>query len=471
MGAKTATKTPPGYPSGYDPGLAPISGKSYKAGMGLITATEGALPSYLRPKTQAQLNADAGSYVHSQIDPQIAQIESGIDARSKAGTAAIGNYTKEWGDYLGGEGARVAAPWDEAISGTKDDMGALASFLGKKGGEDQAALTSKIASTFGNEDSSQQQQLATDATAGAAHGSAGNTLARGDAALTYLRGGKAADVGMAEQLPGVAMLGGQQSLRQLAEQLNAEQKDSTDKVRATVPGLLADIKQRLDDRNVKVSEDAVGHHENTASLLNQYLTSTQDRELQKAVGRQGFATGAADFGQKATQLDQSQQQIDAANTSQAEQTRHDKATESIDRSNASAPGSPKAKHDAFLNSEANVDKLFSGLVSKKAVPTVWLAPGADGKAHIVPPNTPGATQTTMPGASPQPVVPDWNTAINQGVALVSADLIAQGYTPAQIRQMVVAQAIALHIPQPPKAKPKAKNTSGMSNDPVHDAKR
>lgn len=199
-----------------------------------LTTQTPALDPYLRPLTPAQIQAQASTAVRSQVDPLIGQITQAIQARSKAGSNAIGAYTGQLQSALAPMAGQTQAAYTGAGTALAGMSQALADRLAAAG-QGLTAQTSGALTAAGQDTAPADRATAFGNGAAAASQAGGNA----DAAALQTQGLAATDY--ARALPGIAGLGGIQQAGNLQSQLGADLATQTGQVTAQVPGLIQSV--------------------------------------------------------------------------------------------------------------------------------------------------------------------------------------------------------------------------------------
>lgn len=200
------------------------------------------------PLTDAQLNERASASVRSQLDPIIAQIRAGIEARSRFGQAAIGGLTNSLGGLLSSAGPQSQGIYDRARATEAQASSGLAAALGQFGtnlsGEQGAKLALQGAPAGLTADiTGGTQQTAT--------GAANANLASATAEQQMLNTQGAAAGAYGAKLPGIAALTGIQHSRDLESQLSGDLSKQLADIESQAPGLISSVLQHLRDNEIQ----------------------------------------------------------------------------------------------------------------------------------------------------------------------------------------------------------------------------
>lgn len=197
-----------------------------------VAARTAGLPPVL---TEQQLAARA----QGEVDPLIAAISARINARAQAGAGAISGYTKQLASDLGQYAPQAANIYGQAQQAQAGTDAALSQMLSGQGNDLAANLSAKLGAAG-------MPQTVIDKTTGDAKtvgtGSAGALYGTGSAALSNLISQGASAQDYASKLPGIAGLGGLQSMRALEQQSQSQLADQSAQVEQQLPTILSSLR-------------------------------------------------------------------------------------------------------------------------------------------------------------------------------------------------------------------------------------
>lgn len=248
----------------------------------------------LAPLSEKAIARQSRSYVNAQILPLIAQINSEVDRRNRAGQAAIAGNTDTLAGHLAPIAGEIHARNEAAQNQQRSDDAALAAHLTGAGALQGSQLAAQLAAI--NAPAEQVQQVAGGATAAGA-GAGATSAALGSASLAHLLAAGTAQENYASELPAFARLGGAQRSSQLGVQLENQRATQVGDVRAKVPGLLQQIIQQARDREfqkgVAIQSGLVDTAKLNASSAYQTARVTQAGLNAQETARHNAATEAA----------------------------------------------------------------------------------------------------------------------------------------------------------------------------------
>lgn len=354
-----------------------------------------------------------GARARGLLDPVVQRITDQVNARAKAGSEAISGYTGSLAQALAAEVGNVHTAYAPSEQATAAAQSALADRLSGAGTDQASQLAARLASIGSPEVTGAAASQVQANGAGS-----GNALyGTGIAALEQMLGNEASGKGYAEKLPGLVRLTGAQELSQLQQSAQHDIADKTSSILDQLPGLVSQMRQ--DNETRRTNRSSVGLD------LWKYLTGRNDA---LAVGKQKTAAAVT-----AAQVTADTKAAADAKKAADKQAADDKATAA--KRQAALTTASSAAIDVFgNNNSASVTNQATG--EKRKI-----------KVKI--------------GS------PAYNEAISKAVAAVS-DALSPYMTHAQIVQYVQAKAKAFFAPADPAG---PVNTSGMSNDPMHDAVR
>jgi len=291
----------------------------------------------------AQQMALARKYVAAQTTPLLKQINSGFDARARAGQGAIAGYTNELAQSLVGAKAQTHDIYAQAQGEQSAIDTALANRIAAAGAGGGAELGQKLATAGLSPDANtlaQQGAGAAAASAGSSSASLSSLVARGAASENY-----------AGQLPGLAKLGGLQRAKDYAAQLESERATQVGDLRSKIPALIQSILGDVRNQEfqkaaanlsyggdlAKIQADTAYHNEALAQ---------RDRAVAAANARTGMT-----LRERAREHDRSLAEQTSADAAAArartqanrERARHNRASEKTARYRAHHPASGKGK--------------------------------------------------------------------------------------------------------------------------------
>ncbi|HXH87327.1 MAG TPA: hypothetical protein VNI55_01800 [Gaiellaceae bacterium] len=232
----------------------------------------------LAPTSDNMIRRNTTENVRAQIDPIIAEISRSIEARAKAGMGAIGGYTNELAQNLGGFDVKARDIYADAQGRQASVNNALAESARGEGGRLQAELAGKLGAA-GITDTGTSGEAAR-----IGQGSAGASFARGGADLSELIARSASAQEYAAKLPGLARLGGLQSARTLQLESSKDLADQTGQIRSQVPGLIAELLESGRGREITKAGARDARFNTDVGLAE----GARDREVNKGIARAGL---------------------------------------------------------------------------------------------------------------------------------------------------------------------------------------
>lgn len=195
--------------------------------------------------------AMAQEQVSALINPLIKQFEESIARRSREGGRAIGAATDAFVKGVEPLAGDLGSVYDTSISGVKGVNDVLSQYIKDAGG----MVSSELGKLIPEKDAGAARGAATTFGGGLSVGQ----MAQGASTLSRMYADRVADVGYAEKMPGYARGFGVEAVKDFERQLNLQRDQGLGEIRGQVPGLISQI-----------------------------LNSIQDRELTKATARKGF---------------------------------------------------------------------------------------------------------------------------------------------------------------------------------------
>lgn len=300
----------------------------FKRNVNTIMKLLGGIDKTYRATPRLAQQREATQYVGSQIAPRVREVEKSIGRRSAAGQGSITGYTKELAGIYDKGIADVNAAYDKQRSEEQAANDSLSQFLRGRGADASAELASKFqqagleapppspeAGTPGPPTDAGRGPLPPTALppedtrlsqmpAGLGQGVGGESAARGFSALSRIGSEGAAARSLAAEMPGIAALGGQKASKDLQLQLNREQSDRVGELESQAPGLIQNILQTQQDRELQKAGARTALRGSRAEMYQNLLNSTEDRDLQRAIANQGLNTDMANLGEQQYQFDQ-----------------------------------------------------------------------------------------------------------------------------------------------------------------------
>lgn len=192
------------------------------------------------PLSMGQIRTQA----QGMVDPVIARITQAVQQRAAGQAQAVEGYTNRLAQSLGGLGATMGAPYQQAQAATATSNQALADRLsgaGQQGGQDLAARLASI-----NAPGAVDPAVAAVQNAGTG---AGNSLyASGNAALQQLIANAASAKSYGQKLPGVAQLGGIQQAGLVRQQAAGDLASGITQAESQLPTIVGNLRSMSDQR-------------------------------------------------------------------------------------------------------------------------------------------------------------------------------------------------------------------------------
>jgi hypothetical protein len=189
-------------------------------------------------------------------DPVVKQIQASIGSRARAGMGAIGGYTNQLGQVLGGLAQTAGDPYRQAQQGQAASDSALMQAVTGAGNDQAQQLAAKLAQIGA-------PQAAVDATSGVvgqnAQGAGAALYGQGSASLSELLGREASARDYAGKQQGIGGLAGLQAGRDLQLSATKDFADQAGAVRARVPDVISQALTNINASRETARQDAFAH--------------------------------------------------------------------------------------------------------------------------------------------------------------------------------------------------------------------
>lgn len=277
---------PPKVTKQKAPKVTPPKSSAPAAAPSGLTAGDQALAKYLASlygptHSDADLQTMASGYVHSAIDPEIANLTSQAKGNLSSGADALKQIYDQYASRMAGESDKVHADTAGALATEQNAGSSLRDYLASEGGANAAGVTA----AGGDAPAGSAMALGAGAAgAGVARlgaGTAGEAASRGYTGLSELNQEGAAANRHADEMPGLARLEGGRALGSLAGQVEGDLKTKTDTLLAQIPGMTNDL-------YTKLSEDSQAARQAKAQVLSSFYGSTLDRNAQVGIAMAGL---------------------------------------------------------------------------------------------------------------------------------------------------------------------------------------
>jgi len=218
-----------------------VAPKFQQAGQPLSTDYLSAIP-------MNQLQSNASSTIQQTLAPLIKRMTDAFTQRSRSGSAAIGEYTKDWANMQTGLPERIGGFYDQAIQGSQNVSQGLANFATQQG----QALGGDIGAKMAGINAPPETAAATSGVvAGQGAGAGLAAMGYGSATQDQLLTSKAGEQTYGAKLPGVIGGFGFNKLRDFQQGLNTDMRDQLGDINAKIPGMVSDLYQSLYQREVE----------------------------------------------------------------------------------------------------------------------------------------------------------------------------------------------------------------------------
>lgn len=259
-----------------------------------IAGMFGGIDPSFNARSDAEISRLAGSDVASIIDPQIARITERISGQARQGhdaiTKAYGGLAESAKDVAG----NVRQDYGQAEGDLAATTGALGEFLKGRGASAFADLSGKLG------DAGLPQDAVQDAAGGAqglAAGAAGEAAGRGFSGLTRTIGERAANLGYADKLPGLAALSGADLGRTHEAGMRELLDNSLGDITAQIPGLTSELARGYRGDEITKAGQRSGHKSGLAQLASAFLQGTLNRDASTKIADAARNLDASQFNQ------------------------------------------------------------------------------------------------------------------------------------------------------------------------------
>lgn len=361
----------------------------------------------LAPRSDQQIRSRVRADVMAETDPQIADINRAITRRSRAETDAIGGYTNQLAQALGGYEGRAKSIYGDAQARQAAVDAALSGKLTASGDTLAEGLSARLAQAgLGGERAASEATQDVRATGSGA----GNALyGVGSAGLSDLISRGAGAQAYAAAQPGIARLAGMQQLGQARARYEGERADQVGKIRSRIPGLIAELMR--DERATefdKVLARLTGEKDTAAATAK---AQQPDSALSKVYGYVVDANGNPIMGANGKVVP-------------------------VAKTGGAAPG--KARMSAVKEARTKVFEL-----AKSGLGQPMKNPNADSFRNPGIYLTPDGKGTNDENAAARDGGSTWDKVYKLAYAAVSANLLAQGVTEKQVQTLIETQLRAL----------------------------
>jgi hypothetical protein len=241
------------------------------------------VPPNAAPATSPYANdyAQAATTARAQLDPIVSALASQIQRQTQAGIGAITGYTNSLAQNLGGEQQKAAGIWGAAQQAQAASEAAFAQRLSSGGTQLAAELGQRLQSINAPEATGQAQSSVAQTGAGAGNASYG----AGSAALGQLIAHGASAQDYAGKLPGLAQLGGIQTVRDFGLKQQSLLADKTAELLGQAPALQNQALQYAQNQRSAATSQAVAaaqqHHQARVDAL--AVAKQRAAELQQRI--------------------------------------------------------------------------------------------------------------------------------------------------------------------------------------------
>lgn len=210
----------------------------------------------LSPIDQNALFGMANDMINAQINPLIDHYLGQLDRRGRASMDRLRGATQDFVRGVSSAAPTISRTWDESINSARGVQDAMVSFAQGQGQAADQHVTQSLQAINAPEASIAANA---DTLGSLGQGIAGQQLGSGGASLLRMLSDRATDVTEAANYPAFAANYGMNAARDLESQIADERADISSNFASQIPGLVRDTYQTL-----------------------------LDRELQKAIAREGF---------------------------------------------------------------------------------------------------------------------------------------------------------------------------------------